>query len=804
MTFKGLLEHTFHDLGYAVRVLYKNPGFSLAVIATLALGIGATTAVFSVVYGVTLRPLPYDRPEQLVGLWTTSQNSNRIAVGTSNYRDWRAQNKVFQEVGITKLVQNFNITGDGEPERVLGGRQTAGIFRVLGVQPLVGRVFTDEESAVEDKVVLSYGLWQRRYAGDPGIVGQKIRLNGLPYDVLGVMPREFQYPNREFALWTPLALPPNESRFTYDYSGIARLKEGVSIAQAQAEMSGIHEGIIQAFPALKGQGVRVSPLRDDLVGSVRKPLYLLLGAVLCLLLIGCANLANLLVARSMTRSHEFVVRAALGAGKARLILQSIMEVFPLVALGGVCGVLLANAMLSLLVPMLPATMPRLEAIGIDWQVLAFAAIVLAGTAVSIGIWPALQMMRWNINQALRESGRSTISSGGAARMRSALVVSQIAAVVVLMVVSALLIRSFTSLQNVNPGFRSDNILSIHFALSEANLRNNAVFGQFCKAILDRVSVLPGVVSAGMVNRLPLAGGTQTGGVQFEGITLPQNQFGSGLDWRTATPDYFKTLDIPLLEGRYFTDSDTSDRPLVSIIDERVARLVWPNQSAIGRRLKIGGAQAPWYEIVGVVGHVRHDGLGIDQRPQVYWNYHQRAQPRMALAVRTSGDPDLMARSVIAAIHDVDPEQPVYDVRPMDEVGRRSLSQEWLTTSLLSLFATIALVLASIGIYGVLSYSVGLRTREIGIRMALGSEPRRITWMVVRHGAVLAAAGGIIGIAGSLLVSRVLAGLLYGIKPTDAFSFLAALCGLFVVAIAASFIPARRAAKVDPMIALRHD
>jgi len=812
MTFKRLLitipfiENTLQDFRHGTRMLLKNPGFALAVIATLALGIGATTAVFSVVYGVTLRPLPYAQPEQLVGIWTIAPDSSRFTSGIANYLDWRKENDVFQEIGLTKLVQNFNITGDGTPERVLGGRQTASIFRVLGVQPLIGRVFTDEEEKVEDKVVLSYGLWLRRYGGDREIVGKKIRLNGLPYDVIGVMPEEFQYPNREFALWTPITMNPNESRFTFDYATLARLKPGVTLAQAQAQLQEIQARIGQAFPPAKGFTVDVSSALDDLVGRVRTPLYFLLGAVLGLLLIGSANLANLLLARSMARSQELVLRAALGANKGRLILQSMMEVVPLVVAGGICGVLLAYWLLSLLVPLLPSTMPRLEAIQMDWRVMLFAGAILIGTAATAGIAPAFQVMRWNINQVLRESGRTTISGGGAARLRGGLVVSQIAAVIILMVVSALLIRSFVALQKVDPGFRTNNILSVHLALSESHLRDNAAFGRFCKSIVERVRALPGVVSVGMVNRLPLAGGTQTGSVDFEGTDLARNEFGvlqiGNFDWRTATPDYFRTLGIPLIEGRFFEDSDTVGRPRVSIIDEQVARRVWPKQSAIGKRLRIGGPEGPWWEVVGVVGHIKHDGLSVDQRPQVYWNYQQRLQPRMALAVRTNQDPNQLAASVIAAIHEVDPEQPVYDVRSMDEVVGRSLSPQWLSTALLSLFASVALVLATVGVYGVMSYSVGLRSREIGIRMALGSQRGEVILMILRHGGFLAGLGTLIGIGGSLLLGRVLSTLLYGVRPTDVVSFLSASLVLLAVALAASYIPARRAASVDPSSVLR--
>jgi len=790
----GFIDHAVQDLRYGARVSAKSPGFACAVIATLALGIGASTAMFSVVYGVTLRPLPYPEPDRLV---TIGHTASSWSVGIANYLDWRSQNAVFEEIGITKLVQNFNITGDGTPERVLGGRSTASVFRVLRVNPLLGRVFTDEEGAVEDKVVLGYGLWTRRYGADPGILGKTIRLNGKPYTVLGVMPPEFQYPNPEFALWTPLALDPNEPRITFDYGCVARLKDGVTIAQAQAQMSEIHTRIATEHPFLQKIGIYVTPMLDRMVGSVRTTLYLLMGAVLCLLLIGCANLANLLVARSMARSQELVVRAALGANKRRLVLQSIMEVAPLAAVGGLGGILLAHWLLSLLVPFLPATLPRLEAIKIDLQVLGFAIAILFATVVLTGIWPALQVMRWNLNQALRDSGRATIG-GRWSRLRGALVICQIAGVLVLMVASALLIRSFTALRNVDPGFRTGNILSVHFALSE-QYATNPKFGQYLKRILDRVSVLPGVVSVGMVNRLPLSRQNQTGALTFEGSALEPGSI--MLDWRTASPDYFRTMGIPLIEGRFFEESDAAGRPRVGIVDERLARLAWPNESAIGKRFRFH-PKDEWVQVIGVVGHIRHDELGVDERPQVYWPYHQRSQPRMALAVRTSQDPNELAASVIAAIHEVDPEQPVYDVRTMDEVVDRSLSEDWLNMILLTLFASIALALAAVGVYGILSYSVGLRAREIGIRMALGSRRSEVIWMILRHGGVLALTGTCIGMAGSLLLGRVLSSLLFGITATDALSFLSAFLVLLIVALAASYIPARRAASLDPLSVLR--
>ncbi len=790
----SLLENGASDLRYGLRMLRKNPGFGFAVIATVALGIGATTAMFSVVYGVLLRPLPYPEQDRLVAIGHDWRDST---VGVANFLDWRTQNSVFEEVGITKLVQNFNLTGDGEAERVLGGRSTPGIFRVLQVNPILGRVFTPEDGDVEDKVVLSEGLWRRRYAADPAILGRKIQLNGRPYTVLGVMPADFQYPNREFALWTPLSLNPRESRSLYDYGCIARLKAGVTIERAQEEMSRIQAGIGRAYPEIAQVRVVLTPMLELMVGRVRTALYFLMGAVLCLLLIGSANLANLLVARSMTRSHEFALRTALGARKDRLVLQSVMELVPMIVLGGAGGLLLSRWLLSLLLPLLPTNIPRLEAIRMDWQVLLFALVFLCLSAFAAAVWPTVKVMRWNLNLSLRESARTTISSGAASRLRSGLVVLQIAAVTLLLVVSSLLIRSFVTLRSVDPGFRTENILTVHFALS-AKYGATPAFGDYLKRILDRVSAIPGVESAGMTNRIPLSGASQTGTEEFEGIDQPVST-----DRRTASAEYFRTMGIPLVEGRTFSESDIDGRPKVGIIDDKLARQLWPKESAVGKRFRFGGDDE-WHEIVGVVGHVKHDGLGVDRRSQVYWSYHQRVQPRMAIAVRTAQDPRLLTASVIAAIHEVDPEQPVYDVRPMDEVLARSVSPQWLNTALLSLFAGIALVLATVGVYGVMSYSVGVRSREIGIRMALGSRRGEVIWMILRHGGALALLGTGIGLGASLLLREVLVALLYEIKPTDTVSFAAAAILLLLVALLACFIPARRAASVDPLSVLRSE
>jgi putative ABC transport system permease protein len=795
----SLIEQMVTDVRHGLRLCGRQRGFSLTVVTTLALGIGASTAVFSVLYGVVLRPLPYPQPDRLVTL-THGPTFGSVAIG--NYLDWRAQNTVFDDVALTKLTQNFNITGDGEPERVLGGRTTPSLFRVLGVQPILGRVFTEADGPVEDKVVLGEALWRRRYASDRTIVGRRVLLNGRPYTVLGVMPESFQYRNSEFALWTPIKFDPNEPRGVTDYAAIARLADRVTLAQAQAQMNEVQARIGEAHPDIRNLRLFLMPMLDAMVAPQRTPLYVLMGAVSCLLLIAGANLANLLMVRSIARSRELVVRTALGANKRRLMLQTIAELLPLMVVGGVGGLGLAYWMLSRLIPLLPATMPRLSAVRLDAPVLAFATMTLLAVTIGAAIWPVLHVRRGHTDRTLRASGRT--ATAPASRLRNVLVIAEIANVVILLVVSGLLVRSLLALQSVNPGFRTDHILAVHFALSE-KYGTNPKFSDYLHNIMERVSTLPGVSSVAVVNRLPLAGQTQTGTLFFEATPLPQDAtLGSvNLDWRTATPDYFRTMGIPLVAGRFFNETDTADRPGVGIVDERLARTVWPNQNPIGKRFRFGGGP-PWYEVVGVVGHIRHDKLSLDERPQVYWSYRQRVQPRMALAVRTSQDPNLLTAGVLAAIHAVDPDQPVYDVRAMDDVVARSMAQERLTAMLLTIFAAVALVLATVGVYGVLSYSVGLRTREIGIRLALGSQPGEVVRMVLRQGATLAVTGTALGLAGALALGRLVRTLLFDVTPTDLLSFAGAAIAILVVALVASFIPARRAASVQPLSVLRAD
>lgn len=804
------LETLWQDVRYGARSLRKNPGYAAVALLTIALGIAASTAVFSVVYGVVLRPLPYPEPERLVNLWGSFERLGlpRAFVVAANYRDWREQNRSFESLALVRHIGNFNLTGEGEPERVQGARVTASLFDVLRVQPAIGRRFREEEEqhGREQVVLLSDALWTRRFGRDPGIVGRMIPLNGEPHVVVGVMPRGFAYPSREFELWVPLTVDPEElrTRMGGNFLSLGRLKPGVSVAQAQAEMDTIAARLAQQYPkSNEGVGTVVAPMLPDLVGSTRAPLYILMGAVSSLLLIGCASLANLLIARATARSGELMLRSALGAARGRLMRQSLTELAPLLAAGGTLGILLAYWMLALLLPWLPARMPRVEGIAVDASVLLFALAALAVTALAAGVWPAWQSGRWNIAAGLRESLRGASAGLQGARLRNALVVAQISAAVVLTIAAALLMHSFARIKSIDAGFRSEGVATMHLAIPRAKYPRDLQVATVCNQILERIGRLPGVRAAGMVNRLPLAGGAQIGAVEVERPSAAESTIFT-VDWRTTTPDYFRALGIPLLAGRGFTEADRAEAPLVGLVDERLAKAAWPDQDPVGQRFRIPIAGLPWVTVIGVVGHIRHDGLTVDPRPQVYWNYWQRPQDRMALVVRSDGDPDALARAAIAEIRAVDPEQPVYDVRPMAGVVDRSVAQQWLTTVVLGAFAAVALTLACIGVYGVVAYGVARRTREFGIRLALGAQPSALLRSILSHGVRLATAGVVIGILGALAMRRAIQGLLFETAATDPRVFAAVAAILLAVAVLACYVPARRAAQVDPITALRHE
>lgn len=807
------LPNLLPDLRYGLRLLARARGFAAAAILTVAIGIGATTAIFSVVYGVLLRPLPFEEPDRLVSIWSSTVTQPRTAVGAANARDWRLQNQVFTGIALIGPTGNFNVTRDGEPERLQGARVSANLLRVLGVQPILGRDFRDGEDEIgrDSVALLGYQLWQRRYGGDPAVVGRTILLNGQPHTIIGVMGPAFRYPSRDFDLWKPLTVNPDDyrTRDNWSFLALARLKPGVTLAQADADMNIVMARLRHDHPAdSRDATVIVSPLHADMVGDVQTGLSVLLGAVGLLLLIGCANLANLLLARAQGRRMEYAIRGALGASRARLALQSLGEVAPIVAIGGALGVLAAVWLLGALVPFLPASMPRVEGIAVNGPVLAVAAGLLALTALLAGLLPALSVSRRDLGAAMRAISRG--GSGGAAqtRVRGLLVLAQVAAAVMLTVGAGLLIRTFTEVRQIDPGFRAEGALGLHLAIPRTKYGSDDGVAAACRRLLQRVATVPGVDAVGIVNRLPLAGGRQTGLVTFESATLPTDASGHPtvppFHVRSASPDYFAAMGIRLLRGRTFAEADDARAPGVAVVDERLARLAWPTRDPIGQRIRIGGDAAPWSTVIGIVSHVTHERLEEDEQPQVYAHYLQRPQDRMAMVVRSALPPETLIRPVTAAIRDVDGEQAVYDVRTMAQFVEGAVSQRWLNMVLISAFAGIAVLLASIGVYGVLAYAVAQRVREFGIRLAIGATRANVLALVLKQALTLAAAGAVAGIAGALLLARAMRSLLFHVGTYDTLAFTAAVAMLMAVALLAGLLPARRAARTDPMRSLRAD
>jgi putative ABC transport system permease protein len=797
------------DVRYGMRLLRRAPVFSAGAVATVAVSIAGTTAMFSIVYGVLLRPLPFKEPTRLVHVWTTASKLGypRAPVGAANAKDWRARNRVFEDLALVRTIANFNITDGGEPERVLGARLSSNLLGVLGVQPMLGRGFADEEDEIghDQVVLLSHRLWMRRFNQDSTMVGRTITMSGVPYRVIGIMGPDFVYPTREFALWTPLTINPVDyvKRTNFGLVAVARLKPGVTIGQAQRDLNAISMALQRDYPQSNGAmqiGAEVVPMLDDSVSTVRRPLFVLIGAVGALLLIGCANLTNLLLVRALIRQRELSVRAALGASRSRLVVQSLAELVPVLVLGAATGVGLAWLALRLVLPNLPPDMPRVENVGLHAPVLATAAGTLLLIGLVAGAWPAIDSSRAELIEAMNDITRGGTSSRRRARLRDVLVVAQVSATLLLFIYATVLARSFVNLRQVNPGFDAEHVLSAHFAVPRSKYQDDPAVAAFWTRILDRAASLPGVESVGMVNRLPLAGTGQTGDLEFEGLP-PEIGHIEQADLRTTTPQYFAAMRIPLREGRVFTTGDDANAPAVGLIDDQLARKVFGRISPIGRRFRASDKD-PWATIVGVVGHVRHDKLEEDSRSQAYWNYLQRPQDRGALVIRTAGNASSMVRPLVAAVQAVDPAQPVYDVRELGEVVSRSIGRRWLQSTLLGLFAAVALGLACIGVYGVMAFGVGQRRREFGIRMALGARQVEIVTLVLTGGARLLGIGLVIGLVFAAASAGVLRSLVFGIQPLDPVSFFIGTIVLFTAGLVACYLPSHRAAQVDPTEALR--
>ena len=808
------------DLRYGARMLRKKPAFTFIAVLTLALGIGANTAIFSVIYSVLLKPLPYTEPDRLALLWTRLEKIGleQNWVSEPEVLDFREQSQLFESFGVV-TNSNFILTGNGEPQQLVGAAVSSNFFSVLGATMRVGRDFSPEEEmpGAARVAVLSHGFWKRAFGGEESVIGSTILLSGRATTIVGVLPETFAlmlpqeaHVSTNIDVWIPYAVDyARQERDSHGLTVIGRMKPGVTLTQAQAEMNGIAERLYELHYAHTGFEVKVVSMQGDIVKKMRPALLVLLAAVGFVLLIACANVANLLLARAAAREREMAIRAAMGAGRARLLRQLLTESLLLAMLGGVAGAGLASWGVDALLALTPADLPRIDEVKIDARVLAFTFAIAAVTGILFGLIPALKASRINLTQTLKEGSRS-VAGGGAHRLRGLIVVAEIALALVLLAGAGLLLRSFIALMRVDPGFDPHNVLTMKMAVPRTKYKDGPAVANFYKQLVEKIQGLPGVESAGAVSHLPLSGDYWGGTLTFEGVTANAergNLASFEVDQRVITPDYFTTMRTPLIEGRFFTSQDVPGKPLVAIVDETLARRLWPNASPVGRRLTFGRfPEKPeqWAEIVGVVRHIRHHRLEAEVREQVYYPHARLSFSGLTLAIRTTSDPLSMVGAVREAVRSLDKDQPVYRIRTMDSLVAGALAPARFTLMLLGIFAGVAAVLAMVGIYGVMSNAVTERTHEIGVRMALGADAGDVLKLVVGRGLMLTLAGVGLGLAGAFAATRVMTSLLYGVSPTDVATFAAISVILTGVALAASFIPARRAMKVDPMVALRYE
>jgi putative ABC transport system permease protein len=809
----NLLADFLNDLRYAVRLQRKNPGFTIVAVIALALGIGANTAIFSVVNTVLLRPLPYKDPERLVMVWeeATKAGYPTDTPAAANFVDWRDQNQAFE--GMAAIAdESFNLTGSGDPERLEGRRVSANLFPLLGVEPQLGRVFAaaEDQPGSERVVVLSYKLWQRRFGGDAGIVGKTLNLNGAGYTVVGVMPARFQFPTADDEAWVPIAFTQEDAtnRGRHYLEVVGRLKPSVTLNQAQAEMSTIATRLQQQYPQSNTDlGAVITPLHEHLVGDIRPALLILLGAVGLVLLIACANVANLLLARAAVRQKEIAVRVALGARRWRLIRQFLTESVSLSVLGGLVGLAIAYGGLMVLKSFIPENISQAREISIDYKVLGFTLLVSVGTGLIFGLAPALQSVRFNQMETLKEGGRDAATGGSGKRLRGLLVMAEVAISLVLLIGAGLLINSFLRLRNVDPGFRAENLLTMRIVLPEPKYEKRVRRSVFYTDLVQRVQSLAGVRSAAVTTNLPLYRQGNSISVSIEGKPEPPPGQEQIVVTRMISPSYFDTMTIPLLKGRGLTDQDTDDSPNVAVISETMARRYWPGEEPVGKRLAIGKVRSPadLIQVIGVAKDVRQFELTADPKPQMYLTYRQFGFFDLRdLVVKTDVDPASLAATVRNAVWEIDKDQPVSNIRTMEDILGDSIARQRFSMLLLAIFASVALVLAAVGIYGVMSYSVAQRTHEIGIRMALGAQTSAVLKLAVGYGLKLVGAGIIIGLIASFALTRVMSTLLFGVTATDPTTFMLISLLLIAVAAIASYLPARRATKVNPIIALRYE
>jgi putative ABC transport system permease protein len=801
------------DVRYAVRMFAKNPAFTAIAIIALALGIGANSAIFSVVDAILLRPLPFKNPDQLVMVWENATHLGfpKDTPSAANFIDWRQQSTVFQ--GMAAFTEGtFNLTGVGEPERLEGRRVSANLFDVLGMNAIVGRTFVPQEDQPGTKVaVLGEALWKRRFGGDPSVVGRAIALNGESYTVVGVVRSTIALPafgKWRDQLWVPLAFSSEEAanRGSHFLEVVARLKTGVTLTQAQAEMQTIMARLAQQYPDVNTRrGAVVNPLHEEIVGNIRPALLVLLGAVVFVLLIACANVANLLLARAAVRQKEIALRLALGADRARLTKQLLVESVMLSLMGAVVGLGFAYAGLQVLTRFVPPEVMQADAISINGSVLAFTLLVALITGIVFGLAPAIQASHFNVNDTLKEVGRDSGAGVRGKRMRSALVIAEVAVSFILLIGAGLLINSFMHLRNLDPGFRSDHLLTLNVDLSQVKYPDTPRRIAFFDEVLRRVRELPGVQSAAAAANLPFTYNGDSTGISVEGVPDPPIDQWPDVVYRTVGSDYFSTMGIPLVRGRDFNDQDTLDNGLAVIVGEKTAKHYWPNEDPIGKRLKPGVSRSdsPWRTVVGVVKDVRQNDFLAQPKMQMYFSFRQmKSLVPNALVIRTSVEPLSLATAARNAIWSVDKDQAVSNIDSMEHVVAGAVARQRFSMLLLAIFAGLALVLAAVGIYGVMSYSVAQQTREIGIRIALGAKRSDVLAMTVKNGLKLVGVGLVFGLLIALALTRVMASLLFGIGATDPLTFISIAFVLFAVALLASYVPALRATKIDPMIALR--
>ncbi|HEX5731670.1 MAG TPA: ABC transporter permease [Blastocatellia bacterium] len=801
------IEQLAQDLRFGLRMLGKHPVFTLVAVITLALGIGANTAIFSVVNAVLLRPLPYESADRLVWIWDSNPSIGlpRFHSSGPNFKDWRQQSGSFDYIAAF-TGWSFNLTGEGEPERIQGALASPDLFSMLAVKPVIGRTFSpEEEEAGSHRVALiGYSFWQKRFGADPAIINRSLTLNGESYTVIGITPDDFRIPY-QVDIWTPLALDVlGSGRGSHFLSVIARLKPGVSIEQAQAEMNGITIGLQEQYPDLNtGWGAELQPLHERIVGEVKPLLWILLGAVGFVLLIACANVANLLMARSAARQKEVAIRVALGAGRLRLIRQFLTESLLLALVGGGLGLMLAVWGADLLVALNPRDIPRAEEIGIDGRVLAFTLLVSLITGVVFGLVPALQGSKVDLSSSLKEGSRGLSSSPHHNRAQRLMVVSEIALAIVLLVGAGLMIKSLLRLTEVSLGFDPENVLTMHISLPQSKYGKKDQRAAFSHELLQRVGRLPGVQAAGTISPLPLTGGS-TQEIFIEGGPSAAPNQGFNTNLHMCSPDYFRTMRIPLLKGRFFDERDVAQSQSVVIVNETFARRFWPDEDAVGKRISFSRPEGPWSIIIGVVGDTRHLRLDAEAGLEMYRSYSQSAIPYLALVVRSGLDSSMVADSIKSEVLGLDSTLPVYSIRPMQQIISRSAAPRRFQMILLSSFAAIALILSAIGIYGVVSYSVVQRTHEIGVRMALGAQSLDVLKLVIGQGMRVVFVGVVAGLIAAFALTRLIESLLFGVSPADTATFILIALLLMGVALLACYLPARRATKVDQMIALRSE